>query len=48
MKHLKLSVSDLERLWILTANEAEYNSKEGSKKQKIYSELSKKLYKANK
>ena len=31
----KLSVTDLERLWILTANESEYNSKEGSKKQKI-------------
>jgi len=47
MKNIKLSQSDLERLWILAANEAEYNSKEGSKKQKIYFELSNKLYKAN-
>jgi len=47
MKTIKLSVTDLERLWILTANESEYNSKEGSKKQKIYSELSKKLKKAS-
>lgn len=47
MKNIKLSKTDLERLWILAANEAEYNSKEGSKKQKIYSELSNKLYKVN-
>ena len=48
MKNIKLSITDLERLWILTANEAEYNSKEGSKKQKAYSELAQKLYNANK
>jgi len=47
MKNIKLSKTDLERLWILAANEAEYNSKEGSNKQKIYSELSNKLYKVN-
>ncbi len=47
MRTIKLSVTDLERLWILTANEAEYNSKEGSKKQKIYYELSNKLKKAS-
>ncbi len=37
-----LSVTDLERLWILAANQAD-NSKEGSKKQKIYSELANKV-----
>ena len=47
MRIIKLSVTDLERLWILTANEAEYNSNEGSKKQKIYYELSNKLKKAS-
>jgi hypothetical protein len=47
MRNIKLSITDLERLWILTANEAEYNSNEGSKKQKIYYELSNKLKKAS-
>lgn len=47
MRTIKLSVTDLERLWILTLIEAEDNSKKGSKKQKIYSELSNKLKKAS-
>jgi hypothetical protein len=47
MKTIKLSVTDLERLWILTLIEAEDNSKKGSKKQKIYYELSNKLKRAS-
>ena len=34
MKNIKLSQSDLERLWILAANEAEYNSKKEVKNKK--------------
>ena len=47
MKELNLTVADLKRLWVLAANHAE-NSKEGSTKQNIYLELSKKLLKASK